>query len=158
MASQSDMVELMTRIEAALTQQASIIASMNRRIDGGDQNIEQRFAASENRMAGALAAMGNALQQLASTQQQIEANLQAAVPQATTAQATATAASAAQAHATATMPRQRRAPEQHHSPAQVGQRFRARVSPSGRSRRRPQRPATGRHAPVKRRHQWCRRP
>ncbi len=61
MASQSDMVEMMTHIEVALTQQASVIASLNRRIDEGDQNIEQRFTASEERMADALAAMGNAL-------------------------------------------------------------------------------------------------
>ncbi len=51
MASQSDMVEMMTRIEAALTQQASVIASLSRRIDEGEQNIEQRVTASEKRMA-----------------------------------------------------------------------------------------------------------
>jgi hypothetical protein len=79
MASQSDLVGMMTRMEAALTVQAAAIGAINQCIDEGDSNTESRLAASEKKMADALAAMGSALQKLAATQQQAEASLQATI-------------------------------------------------------------------------------
>ncbi len=86
---------MMARIEVALTFQATAISTINRRIDEGDANIEQRFTCFEKKMADALAAMGSALQQLANSQQKAEANLQATISQAAAAAQVAAAAQGA---------------------------------------------------------------
>ena len=61
----SDFSNMMSRIEAALTQQAAVVGALNQRSSQGDANIEQRFAASEKRMADALGSTMHALGKLA---------------------------------------------------------------------------------------------